>query len=96
MVVFYSPAKLHKCSCNSVAKLMTNCNSSGAQDGDQPEVKLGTVWKVFPLMCKPWDKDAQVATSLEGCTKRSVRSRGRSPRLNMPVRLPVRQYLVII
>ena len=25
MVVFYSPAKLHKCSCNSVAKFMTNC-----------------------------------------------------------------------
>ena len=25
MVVFFSPAKLHKCSCNSVAKFMTNC-----------------------------------------------------------------------
>ena len=25
MVVFFSPAKLHKCSCNSVAKFMTKC-----------------------------------------------------------------------
>ena len=25
MVVFFSPAKLYKCSCNSVAKFMTHC-----------------------------------------------------------------------
>ena len=34
-------------------------------------------------------------TSLEGCTKRSGRSRGRSPRYVVVRHLPVRQYLAL-
>ena len=34
--------------------------------------------------------------SLEGYTKRSGRNRGRSPRLVVRIRLPVRQYLVTL